>query len=206
MHESPTTFALEAKSLDATELESGDIELSGYAVVWDGLDAQGENFVRGSIRAAIPHFLTEAGAPLLYHHQASRGTLGQVLEMAEDDHGVKVRARVNRQSPGSALWHLYEAIRRNRKVGLSLGGYFSRAGEMISKVLRITELSVTPTAQHPLTLATAEVKALGAGDDLTDIRALAQRAQLEAGFTKAHAGLARLRGQAAMADLRASIR
>ena len=55
-------FALEGKALDApVKTERGDLILSGYAAVWDGLDFQNENFLRGAFREAIPEFLKRAG-------------------------------------------------------------------------------------------------------------------------------------------------
>ncbi len=157
-------FYSEGKALEATELQSGDIELTGYAAVWEGLDAQGENFLRGSFKAAIPEFINGGSAPLVFHHDGSK-VLGKVLSLEEDDYGVKIRARVDRQEPTSPLRHLYDAIKRGSIKGLSAGGYFARAqtaaGRMIDRVLRITEISATATSQHPLTrFQAAEVKAL----------------------------------------------
>ncbi len=98
---------------------------------------------RNSFRKAIPAFLSGSGsAPLVFHHQGDK-VLGRVLELEEDNYGVKLRARVDRQEPTSPLRHLYDAIKRGTLKGLSTGGYFQRAqtgvGRMIADVLRITE-------------------------------------------------------------------
>lgn len=198
-------FYTEGKALHATELKSGDIELRGYAAVWQGLDAAGENFLRGSFRKAIPAF-TNGSAPLLFHHDGSR-VLGRVLELAEDDYGLKIRARVDRQEPTSPLRYLYDAIRRGSIKGLSCGGYFQRAqtaaGQMIGQVLRLTEVSATSTAQHPLTaFQAAEVKAIMGRPAtlenaehrfaLLQARAVAHEADLEARATTTAAARARL--------------
>ncbi len=75
--------------------------------------------------------------------------------MVPDEKGVRFRARVDKQEPGSPLFHIFEAIRRGTIRSTSLGGYFGRRmtalGRMIDKVLRITELSVSPGSKHPLT-------------------------------------------------------
>jgi HK97 family phage prohead protease len=155
---------LTGKSLQATELQSGDIRLDGYCVVFEGLDADGEGFLRGSLKEAAPAFL-RGPAPLAWHHDASK-ILGRVLSLEEDSYGVKMVGRVDRQPPGGPLHYLYETIRRGSGViGLSIGGYLSRAatatGRMIDNVLRITEISATARPSHPLTLATiAETKAI----------------------------------------------
>src|SRR5205823_3386688 len=70
----PTTtsvFATEGKALAAQELASGDLEVTGYAAVWEGLDASSENFLRGSFRKAIPAALA-VGIPLVFHHQTDK--------------------------------------------------------------------------------------------------------------------------------------
>ncbi len=98
-----------------------------------------------------------------------------MLDLSEDDYGVKLRARVDRQEPGSPLLHLFNAVKRGTLKGLSLGGYFSRggrgAGKMISDVLRISEVSITGVPQHPLTAAQAiEVKAMMGENRLARLR------------------------------------
>lgn len=192
-----------SKSLDVNELRSGDIEFSGYAVVWSGLDAAGENFVRGAVRDAIPDYLA-GSAPVAFHHDGSK-ILGRVLEMREDHKGVFVRGRVDRQEPTSPLYYVYDAVKRGSVRGLSLSGYFQRAataaGRMISKVLRIVEVSLTPTAQHPLTGVHAlEVKAMiGEPDALTRARreaALAHEAKRLTDLIALQAGVMEMRERA----------
>lgn len=175
-----------AKSMDATELVSGDIAFKGYAVVWDGLDAEGENFIRGAVRDAIPAFLA-GSAPVAFHHDRSK-VLGRILDMYEDRKGVFVRGRVDRQEPSSPLWYVYNAVRRGSVRGLSLSGYFQRqptpAGRMISKVLRIVEVSLTPAAQHPQTgVCALEVKALPQSQRARELDAL-RRVETELGLLK----------------------
>src|SRR4051812_23480341 len=119
-------FALEGKALDApVKTERGDLILSGYAAVWDGLDFQNENFIRGAFREAIPEFLN-GQATLAWHHDVSKG-LGRVLELEEDDIGVRFKALVHRQEPSSPLYYLYDGIRRGIYRGVSVAGAFARA-------------------------------------------------------------------------------
>jgi HK97 family phage prohead protease len=169
-----TPFTLQGKSLEATELQSGDIRLDGYCVVFEGLDSDGESFLRGALSSAAPEFLN-GPAPLAWHHDAGK-ILGRVHSLSEDSYGVKMVGVIHKQAEGSPLRYLYDTIRRGSgKVGLSVGGYFSRAntatGRMIDRVLRITEISATSRPSHPLTMATAvETKAImGGAPTLADV-------------------------------------
>jgi phage head maturation protease len=171
----------ESKALplgSVNELKSGDLLLAGWAVVFEGLDADNENFLAGALgdntKGAIADFLS-TNALLAVHHDVGKA-LGRVLTMTPTEKGVKFTARVDKQLPSSPLFHVYEAVRRGTISSASLGGYFSRGatslGQMISRVLRITELSVTGGSKHPLTrFSAAEVKSLGLDGD--DQRALA---------------------------------
>lgn len=176
--ETRRTFTLGGKAFAATELRSGDLEISGHCVVWDGLDADGEGFIRGALREAIPDFLERSGA-LAWHHQPATHPLGRVLEMKEDDRGVFFRARVDHQDPGSPLRFLYDAIRRGTMRGTSVAGFFGRKatplGQMIDRVLRLTEVSLTthPKDDAPGIRNVVEVKGMMgeefSGVDLDDL-------------------------------------
>lgn len=177
-------FTLDGKALSTTELQSGDLLLDGYCVVFDGLDASGENFLRGALKDASGPFLA-GPAGLAFQHDA-KTILGRVLSLEEDAKGIRMKARVDRQEPGSPHYHLYDRIRRTKNVGLSIGGFFQRAstpfGRMIDRVLRLTEISVTWTPQHALTGANAvEVKAMmGGASELDALQALGHRLDVAA--------------------------
>ncbi len=49
----PVAFTGKALPAAASELRSGDLELTGYAVRWDDFDADGENFLKGSVRVRV---------------------------------------------------------------------------------------------------------------------------------------------------------
>jgi HK97 family phage prohead protease len=172
MTSTPITF--DGKALRTTELRSGELELSGYCVVWEGLDATSENFVRGSIRDAIPTFLN-GSAPMCWHHDA-KAVIGRVLELQEDSIGVRIRARIDHQPAASPLRWIYDLAKRGGARGLSIAGLFHRAArDSITKVLRLTEVSLTAVPTHAQTLATvADVKAVMSGriDPAAELAAL----------------------------------
>src|SRR4051794_36411853 len=102
------------------ETRSGDLVIEGYGAVWQGLDKDNENFLRGAFRDTLPTFLS-AQAPLLFVHDGTKG-LGRVLEAREDDKGLWIKARVDHQEPGSPLRWIYNAVKRGTYRGLSAGG------------------------------------------------------------------------------------
>jgi len=150
-------FTLEGKALDTTELRSGDLLVEGLAVVWDSIDYENEAFVRGSLRETIPTFLS-GQAPLLWNHRADLGGIGRVLELEENAEGLRIKARVDAQPIGSALRHIYDAIKRGSHRGASIGGFFRRLGQKIVSA-RLSEVSITAMAMDPRTyVAATEVK------------------------------------------------
>lgn len=160
-------FTLNGDTLRTSALASGDLEVSGYCVVWNGLDAEGETFLKGALADAIPTFLERSGV-LAWHHRPGEYPLGRVLEMREDDVGVWFRARLDKPDVGAPTRWLYDAVKRGTMRGVSIGGFFgdrvatggfSRA---IHKVLRLTEVSLTtrPMDDAPGLLNVAEVKAI----------------------------------------------
>ncbi len=173
-----TNWTAGGKALTATPTASGDLIVSGYAAVWDGLDFENENFLREAFAPetqTIREYL-DGQAPVLFHHEGGKG-IGRCLELEPDDHGLKFKALVHRQERTSPLYYIYDGVRRGIYRGVSLGGHFFRksAGK-ISRV-RIAELSLTPVAMHPGTFATAsEIKAYGARGDRATALEAAERA------------------------------
>jgi hypothetical protein len=141
------SFTWEGKALSAVELAEGDLLLDGLAVVFAGLDRDGENFAPGSFRRAGKAFL-EGSAPLCFHHHPSQ-VIGKVLEAYEvPGIGVRIKARVDgaiKDHP--TLGPIYHQIRKGTLTGLSWGGFLKRLGNMIVDI-DPTELSVTGTPTH----------------------------------------------------------
>lgn len=205
-----TPFIAEGKALRAEASANGDLIIEGWAARFDGTDRHGENFMEGAFSEGVKAFVNGNRA-LCYHHQHDKA-IGEVLALTEvSGKGAWLKARVDYQEPGSPLRWIYNAIKAGSIKGLSVGGFFRRkftaAGQRIAAV-DLTEVSVTPVPVHARTgFAVVEGKALtvDSAEDLGAIQALAQRARLEAEFTRAHAGLGRLRSQLELAELRASI-
>ena len=136
-------FTFEGKALSAIELADGDLLLEGMAVVFDGLDREGEQFAPGCLRRGLKAFL-EGSAPLVFHHR-THAVLGKVLEMTEVPGGISFRARVDGAIKNHPeLGAIYQQIKKATLTGISLGGYFQRLGNRIVNVDPV-ELSITGT-------------------------------------------------------------
>lgn len=147
------TFVAGGKALtdeSITVEDNGDLILEGYAAVWEGEDREGENFIPGAFQRATKAFLSHS-APLCFHHKRDH-VLGKVLDLKEDDKGLKIRARVDgatQQHP--VLGTLYHQIKNGTLQGLSVGGLFQRSvvdGRPRISDMDFTEISVTGIPIH----------------------------------------------------------
>jgi len=199
-------FTLDGKALRTVETEAGDLIVHGYAAVWQGLDRQNENFLRGAFQRGIKSFL-EGQAALCFHHQFDKG-IGTVIDLREDAKGLFLRARVDYQPESSPLRYIWNGVKRGTYKGLSVGGFFKRKltekGWHIADV-DLTEVSVTPVPVHPGTsLAVVAGKAMGAtpldgSDSLTRARrdaALAESAARQLDLIGLHLDVMALRARA----------
>lgn len=150
-------FVLDGKALEdgttaqtVSEDENGDLIIEGYAAVFDGLDREGENFVEGAFQRGIKSFL-EKQAALCFHHKHDQ-VIGKVLDLREErGKGLWMRARVDKQSDGSPLHHIYSGIKKGTINGLSVGGFFKRAlvdGKQMIADMDFTEISATGVPVH----------------------------------------------------------
>jgi HK97 family phage prohead protease len=156
----PEGKALEEGQADVvTVQENGDLIIEGYAAVWDGEDRQGENFAPGAFERGVKSFL-EGQAALCYHHKHDK-LLGTFLDLKEDGKGLRFKARVDSAIQSHPeLKTYYEQIKNRSLRGMSVGGFFRRAGKKIVGC-DFTEISVTPVPVHPGTsLAVVAGKAL----------------------------------------------
>ena len=133
------------------ETDDGDLIIEGYAAVFEGIDREGENFAPGAFQEGIKSFLQKQ-SPLCFHHD-HKLVLGKVLDMQEDQKGLKIRARVDGATQKHpVLGTVYEQVKRGTLNGLSVAGFFKRAlteaGRRIVGV-DFTETSVTGVPVHP---------------------------------------------------------
>ena len=150
-------FILDGKAVDdkpkptIEELDDGALLIEGYASDF-GLDRENEAFEPGAFERGIKSFI-ETNAPLCYHHKRDV-QLGEVVEAQTDDHGLKIKARIDPTEPGTELRNIWNRIKAGSMKGLSVGGFFRR--KLTDKGWRIhdvdlTEISVTPVPVNPRT-------------------------------------------------------
>lgn len=144
-------FALDAKALDHTIDENGDLWIEGYASDF-GLDRQEEAFEPGAFQRGLKTFL-DRNPIMLYHHQYDKA-LGQFVDARVDQNGLWVKGRVDAPAPGSWAEDVFNKIRKGTIKAFSVGGLFRRRmtadGPRIYDV-DLGEISVTPFPVNPRT-------------------------------------------------------
>lgn len=145
----PFTFDLELKAVGTQvveQLEDGDLLIEGWGATLD-VDREDEAFTDGAFTKGLKKFLS-GGAPLCWHHKYDQ-VIGKVVHAERiPGRGVWVKAIVDKQPETSPLYPAYQAIKRGRANGLSVGGIFKRImtelGPRINDV-DIMEWSATAT-------------------------------------------------------------
>lgn len=155
-------FALDAKALEHTVDENGDLWIEGYASDF-GIDRQEEAFEPGAFERGLKSFL-ERNPIMLYHHQYDKA-LGQFTEARVDENGLWVKGRVDAPAAGSWAEDVFNKIRKGTIKAFSVGGIFRRRmtknGPRIHDV-DLGEISVTPFPVNPrTTFAVVAGKAFG---------------------------------------------
>lgn len=144
-------FALDAKALDHTVDDNGDLWIEGYASDF-GIDRQEEAFEEGSFERGLKTYLTR-NPIMLYHHQYDKA-LGQFTDARVDQKGLWVKGRVDAPATGSWAEDIFNKIRKGTIRSFSVGGLFKRRmtpqGPRIYDV-DLGEISVTPFPVNPRT-------------------------------------------------------
>lgn len=145
----PFTFDVELKAIGTQvveELGDGDLLIEGWGATLD-VDREDEAFTDGAFTKGLKKFLA-GGAPLCWHHKYDQ-VIGKIVHAERvPGRGVWVKGIVDRQPETSPLYPAYQAIKKGRATGLSVGGIFKRIqtedGPRINDV-DIMEWSATAT-------------------------------------------------------------
>lgn len=133
--------------------------VGGYAVVFGGLDLEGEHFEKDT-NFWLEHMRRP---PVLYQHGADKKVRTTVLGVGDlsdpDDIGIWLEAQIDLSNKYA------EAIRElaNQKLlGLSSGtaGHLAEREGALIKSWPIVEVSLTPTPAEPRTLGVSEIRSL----------------------------------------------
>lgn len=150
--------------LQVKAAKEGEGRISGYASVFGNKDSYGDIVIKG----AFSNFLNKIASnnktvPVFYGHNMEdpKANIGRVLELAEDDYGLKFDAQLDLS--GDTYGHIvYEQLKDGRLDSMSFGYRvldYSIAEDAIKlKELELFEISVVPIPANPEAKVT-EVKA-----------------------------------------------
>lgn len=139
------------KSDSSDDLVEG--EFIGYASVFGNIDSYGDVVARGAFADALKELGGAPGRlPVLYGHDFHDpfSNIGEVLDAVEDDHGLKVHARLDLDNPKAA--QVYRLIKAGRLSQMSFaydvldGGPVDIDGRDAYEIRRVKlyEVSVVP--------------------------------------------------------------
>lgn len=149
----------------ATQAESGDLEIVGYANTWVQ-DRDGDYVDPGAFDKSLPAYLSK-NPILLYQHNHDWG-LGWVTEATTDDTGLRIKAVIPKPVTGEEAWKFtaFENARRGVYRTMSIGGFFSfdveSVGEedekWIIREVELFEISVVSVPSNPDSIFEAATK------------------------------------------------
>lgn len=174
------------KEPDDVEVEAG--EIVAYASVFDNVDSYGDVIRKGAFADTLKEW-EESGnqLPLLYGHDFRDpfSNIGTVVEAVEDDHGLKIRAKLDLDNEKAS--QVYRLLKERRLSQMSFAFDVVEGAEMkdndnwifeIRKV-RLYEVSVVPIGANQETEVLA-VKAAESGAEMSKAMALMLKSMRDA--------------------------
>lgn len=150
------TVGLKATPDDVDIVDAGTFE--GYASVFNNTDTYGDVIRPGAFTETINDFQERGRViPVLYGHDFSDpfSNIGAVEEVVEDDHGLRVKAKLDLDNPKAAqVYRLMKAKRLNEMsfaFNVLDGSWAEIDGEEIYEIKRVKlfEVSVVPVGANP---------------------------------------------------------
>ena len=151
------------KSAELTDVKAegldGSGEFTGYAAVWDNVDSYGDVTRRGAFAESLKSFGDNgAGVPTYWSHRLDdpEMNIGQTVEAVEDDHGLRVRVRLDMDSPKAAYVHKLITQGRVRQMSFAYAvtdGSIEKGdeGEFFEiRAAELFEVSIVPIGANPL--------------------------------------------------------
>ncbi|MGP9723670.1 HK97 family phage prohead protease [Corynebacterium sp. AOP40-9SA-29] len=133
--------------------DGGDGEFSAYASVFDNVDSYGDVIRKGAFSKTLEAWESSGNTmPLLYGHNFSDpfSNIGAVTKAEEDDHGLKISAKIDLDNPTGA--QVYRLLKEKRLSQMSFafdvkeGGFAEADGTDVYELRELTlyECSVVP--------------------------------------------------------------
>ncbi|WP_291479830.1 HK97 family phage prohead protease [Corynebacterium sp.] len=137
----------------ADDADAGDGEFSAYASVFDNIDSYGDVIRKGAFTKTLEDWEASGNTmPLLYGHNFSDpfSNIGAITKAEEDDHGLKISAKIDLDNPTGA--QVYRLLKEKRLSQMSFafdvkeGGMAEVEGESVYELRELTlyECSVVP--------------------------------------------------------------
>ena len=137
----------------ADDTGDGDGEFSAYASVFDNVDSYGDVIRKGAFAKTLESWESSGNTmPLLYGHNFSDpfSNIGAITKAEEDDHGLKISAKIDLDNPTGA--QVYRLLKEKRLSQMSFafdvkeGGMAEIDGEHVYELRELTlyECSVVP--------------------------------------------------------------
>lgn len=156
------SFEVKADSLNE---ETG--EFTGYASVFNVVDSYGDVVRKGAFTETLKEWADNGRTlPVLYGHDFRDpfSNIGGVTSAVEDDHGLKITARLDMDNPKAAQVH--RLLKEGRLSEMSFAYYVREAAWVTEdekevyelRDLKLLEVSVVPIGANPATSIT-DVKA-----------------------------------------------
>lgn len=118
--------------------------ISGYASVWDGIDAYGDTIVRGAYANTIPKFLADG---FIGWSHDERTPVAYPTAAREDDHGLWIEAAFHSTPAAQEARQIaLERLAAGKRMGFSIGYYTKRAEMTDSGVRRLLDLDLVETS------------------------------------------------------------
>lgn len=154
---------MEAKNL-LVEIKAGpddglaDGEFTAYASVFNNVDSYGDVVMPGAFTATLESWKSSgAPIPVYWGHNIADPdfNIGEIVEAVEDEHGLKVRARLDLDNPKSAQTYRLLKGRRVREMSFGFATVKAadaeRDGRYVRELteLKLFEVSVVPVGANP---------------------------------------------------------
>ena len=144
----------------ADDADGGDGEFSAYASVFDNIDSYGDVIRKGAFAKTLEDWESSGNTmPLLYGHNFSDpfSNIGSITKAEEDDHGLKISAKIDLDNPTGA--QVYRLLKEKRLSQMSFafdvkeGGMAEVEGEPVYELRELTlyECSVVPIGANQAT-------------------------------------------------------
>lgn len=133
--------------------DDGDGEFTAYASVFDNIDSYGDVIRKGAFADTLTAWKDSGNTmPLLYGHNFADpfSNIGAITSAEEDDHGLKISAKIDLDNPTGA--QVYRLLKERRLSQMSFafdvkeGGFAEADGKDVYELRELTlyECSVVP--------------------------------------------------------------